>query len=229
MNEKNDEPKRTELGPKLEISKHIFNTIFNAISSSEHIHSNKINITDLSKIIGVKSKLVIDALNILCNYGIIEKKLNKNEFYQVTAYYNDIMQAHIMHSMLGSKASFLCAVMNPCPNIKRIEELADEFNKIDYSNNIVSVDFEFHNLIIHSCGNKYIIKFYESMSKQIEQYKFLNLEYLMKYKIDEDFTYQHNKIFNAIALNEPKLAQVEMQKHITQGFIDTIFFSQLDS
>jgi|GEM_PF-3108086 len=229
MNAKNDEHKRNELTPELEISKHIFNTIFKAIISSEFISGNKINISDLSKIIGVKSKLIIDALNILCDYRIVEKKLDKNEFYQITGYYNDIMQAHTMHSMLESNAAFLCAMMNPCPNIERIKELADEFNRIDYLDKITLIDFEFHNLIIHSCGNKYIVKLYELMSKQIEQYKFLNLEYLMQYKIDEDFTGQHNKIFNAIALNEPKLAQVEMQKHITHGFIDTIFFSQLDS
>ncbi|NMC57308.1 MAG: GntR family transcriptional regulator [Eubacteriaceae bacterium] len=149
---------------KMELSRRINRMILSSINYEDLKPGIKIDIIKLSRKIGVKETSVIEALNLLSDYGLIEKDECKDEYYNVSEYSEHITKIYYTRSMLESNAAFLCARQLNCPNKERIYEIAEVFLKSDDVNIMKDADFEFHSLIIQSCGNEYIMKFYNSLA-----------------------------------------------------------------
>lgn len=210
---------------KKELSRSLYRLILNTINQEQLKPAIKIDILRLSQKIGLKETPVIDALNFLSDYGLLEKNADQNEFYTISKYSEDIIQTYYTRSILESNAAFLCARQLNCPNKERICELAQIFLKSNDVNIMKEADFEFHCLIIKSCGNEYIMQFYNSLAEKIKYYMMSNVEHVFQSRRGLSFSPNHVKIANAIILNEPALAEKEMKDHIDEAFIDAIFYS----
>lgn len=210
---------------KKELSRSLYRLILSTINQEQLKPDIKIDILKLSKKIGLKETPITDALNFLCDYGLLEKNADQNEFYAISKYSEDIIQTYYARSILESNAAFLCARQYNCPNKERIFEIAEVFLKSDNVNVMKEADFEFHCLIIKSCGNEYIMQFYNSISEKIKYYMMTNVEHVFQSRKGLSFSPNHVKIANAIILNEPILAEKEMKDHIDEAFIDAIFYS----
>lgn len=208
---------------KRELSRRIYKMILNNINYDDIKPGIKIDILKLSRRIGVKETPVIEALNLLSDYGILEKSDCQDNYYTISKYSEDITKIYYARSVLESNAAFLCARQINCPNKDRMLELAHLFMKANDLNIMTKADFEFHNLIINSCGNEYIKQFYNLIVKKIQYYMMSNVENIFKARKDLNFSPNHIKIANSIILNEPYLAEKEMKDHIDEAFIDAIF------
>lgn len=210
---------------KQQLSRRIYRMILNSINY-EHLKPGiKIDILKLAKDIGVKKTPVTDALNLLSDYGFLEKSDYNDEYYTISTYSGEIIQVYYARSILESNAAFLCAKQLNLTNKQNIIRLAEAFDKFDDIEIMKEVDFEFHHLIVNSCGNEYIKQFYNSLNEKIKYYMMSNIEHIFKSGRDLNFSPNHVKIANAIMLNEPILAEKEMKDHIDEAFIDAIFYS----
>ena len=145
---------------KQELSRSLYKLILNTINQDQLKPGIKIDILKLSQKIGLKETPITDALNFLSDYGLLKKNADQNEFYTISKYSEDIIQTYYARSILESNAAFLCARQYNCPNKERMWELSEIFSKSDDVNIMKEADFEFHCLIINSCGNEYIKQFY---------------------------------------------------------------------
>lgn len=210
---------------KLELSRKINKMILSSINYEDFKPGTKIDIIKFTRKIGVKETSVIEALNLLSDYGLIEKSDCRDEYYYISKYSETITKIYYTRSMLESNAAFLCAKQLSCPNKEAIYEIAEIFLKSDDIDVMKEADFEFHDLIIKSCGNEYIMQFYNSLVEKIKYYMMANVEHVFQSRKGLSFSPNHVRIANAIMLNEPVLAEKEMKDHIDESFIDTIFYS----
>jgi DNA-binding GntR family transcriptional regulator len=111
---------------KKELSRSLYKLILNSINYENLKPGIKINILKLSKNIGVKKTPVTEALNLLSDYGLLEKSVDKNEFYTISKYSEDIIQIYYARSILESNAAFLCARQYNCPNIEKLKQIIIE-------------------------------------------------------------------------------------------------------
>lgn len=212
---------------KQQLSRRIYKMILNSINYEYIKPGIKIDIMKLAKNIGVKKTPVTDALNLLSDYGFLEKSDYKDEYYTISEYSEEIIQVYYARSILESNAAFLCAKQLNFSNKENVIILAETFEKFDDVEIMKEVDFEFHNLIVNSCGNEYIIQFYNLLTEKIKHYMMSNIEHIFKSGKDLNFSPNHIKIANAIIMNEPILAEKEMKDHIDEAFIDAIFNSMI--
>lgn len=210
---------------KQQLSRSLYKLILNTINHEQLQPGIKIDILRLSQKIGLKETPITEALNFLSDYGLLEKNSDQNEFYAISKYSEDIIQTYYARSILESNAAFLCARQLNCPNKAKMHELAEIFLKSDDIDVMKEADFEFHDLIIKSCGNEYIMQFYNSLAEKIKYYMMANVEHVFQSRKGLSFSPNHVRIANAIMLNEPVLAEKEMKDHIDESFIDTIFYS----
>lgn len=214
--------KKLEDNPFEHLSKAAFEIILNEIIALRLKPGMKLNISKLSQQLNLSRTPIREALNKLCEIGYVNKFDDKQGYYVYEFQISDMEQVFAARSMIECKASYLCAQMKKCPEIDKMKKLADTDYKNNYSNFqlMEDIDFELHKLIVTSCGNKYLLNFYENIENKIKLYKKINLHNLLKnYEPElEKHATQHRAIINSIMFNMPELAQREMFNHINESF-----------
>lgn len=170
----------------------------------------KLNISKISEDLDVSRTPVREALLMLCEEGFVRK--NSEQGFSVREVdFADISQIHIARTLLESKAAFLCASQINCPNIKEMRKIAArEFEHNDNYSDVASDDDEFHNLIVVSCGNKYIIDYYNQLRSKIKLLKkvvMINLVNNNQIENIQNIANSHKSVINSIRLNLPEYAQ----------------------
>lgn len=213
---------KLENNPFEHLSKAALEIILSEIIALRLKPGMKLNISKLSEELNLSRTPVREALNKLCETGFVYKFDNKQGYYVYEFKISDMEQVFAARSMIECKASYLCAQMKKCPDIDKLKRLADTDYKINYSNFELTVekDYELHKLIVISCGNKYLLNFYENIENKIKLYKKIILHNLLNnYEPElEKLATQHKAIINSIIFNMPELAEKEMFNHINESF-----------
>lgn len=187
----------------------------------------KLNISKISEDLDVSRTPVREALLILCEEGFVTKN-SEHGFSVSEINFAEISQIHFARTLLESKAAFLCASQKNCPNITEMRKrAAREFTHQDSYSLISSDDDEFHSLIVLSCGNKYLMDYYDQLKNRIKFLKKIVMLNLIKNNQMEDFqniANSHKAVIHSIRLNMPQFAEKEMENHINKSFNFLISF-----
>ncbi len=221
--------------PFEQIKNIVFDLISEEIISLKLKPGENINISQIAEDLNVSITPVREAIIKLIDCGFIKKYPHKKGYYVATFDVSDIIKVFYARKTVESKAAYLCAQYKECPNIERLSILAQDYKNLFYKkNSIVSNDFEFHKLIVQSCGNDYLLEFYNLIEKKALRYLKSNLIYITEdyytARPDTDsFATQHTSIVNAIKLNIPELAEKEMANHIETALKNALYFFNINS
>lgn len=188
-----------------------------------------INISKIADDLNISITPVREAIIKLIDYGFIKRYAHKKGYYVATFDIDDIIKVFYARKAIESKAAFLCAQYKKCPNIEKLTLLANEQKNSFHDNTAISNDFEFHKLLVFSCGNDYLQEFYNTIEKKALRYLKSNLiymtgDYYTKRTDRDSFAAQHTSIVNAIKLNVPELAEKDMENHIETGLKNALYF-----
>lgn len=212
----------------------VFKIISEEISALRLKPGENINISKIAQALDVSITPVREAIIKLNEYGFVQKYPDKKGYYVSDLELADIIKVFNARIAIEARTAFLCAQFNECPNIKRLAELAEDFKTSNTYDLLEYNDFEFHELLLRSCGNEYLIKFYNSIQKRSSRYQRFLLSnisklFVLENQLNEDLAMQHASIINAIKQNIPVLAEHEMRNHINTGLNKILLLYNLES
>lgn len=219
--------------PFEQIKNIVFDLISEEIITLKLKPGDNLNISKIADELNISITPVREAIIKLIDYGFIKRYPHKKG-YLVAAYdVNDIIKVFYARKTIESKAAYLCAQFKKCPNIERLTLLADAQKNSFYDNTAILSDFEFHKLLVFSCGNNYLMDFYNSIERKALRYLKSNLvnlsgDYYANRPDTDSFATQHTSIVNAIKFNMPELAEKEMANHIDTGLKNALYFYNLN-
>jgi DNA-binding GntR family transcriptional regulator len=207
----------------------VFNLIEQDITSSTLKPGVKLNVSKISEELNVSRTPVREALLKLVELGLVKKLSDKQGFYVSELKSDEISKIYFIRSMIESKAAFLCAAQSNCPNIYNLKTLAENISRPFNFEKLSSIDTEFHNLIVLSCGNNYLIEVYNYMENKFKRVRIANLTRLIENNINalQKTSAEHSAVVNCIMSNMPELAEREMINHIKSAYNDTFLYSEL--
>ena len=199
----------------------VYDIILQEITALNLKPGEKLNISQISEDLDVSRTPVREALLKLREEGFVAK--NSDQGFSVCRFdFAEISQIHFVRIMLESKAAYLCAQRKNCPNIADMRKLVNkDFILYENYSKIASDDDEFHYLIVLSCGNKYIIDYYNQLKNRIKILKkivMLNLNVNNQQDKIHNIANSHKAIINSIRLNMPQYAEKEMEDHINKSY-----------
>ncbi len=216
-----------KINPFQSVKHLVYDVILEEITALNLKPDEKLNISKISEDLDVSRTPVREALLMLCEEGFVKK--NSEQGFSVRKLdFAEISQIHFARTTLESKAAFLCAQQENCPNIILMRKLANkDFKLYENYNIIANDDDEFHNLMVLSCGNKYIIDYYNQIKSKIKKKKkivMLNLIKNNQHDTIQNVAYSHKAVVNSIRLNMPQYAEKETENHINNSYNFLISF-----
>ncbi len=221
-----------EKNPFEKLSVIVFSILEDAILSSELPPGAKLNVTRLSAELDVSSSPVREAIDQLCESGLVreEKKVDgKYSNYYVFDISNDsIEDLFVARKTIEGMAAYICAERNWRIDLGELEHLAKEFQSqlkaygessnmqpdIYYSSRI---DMDFHTLLVNATANKFLISMYDTIYKSVKYLSIRTNQFTSTRKNMENLLLlgsQHMAIYRAIRDGEPDAARTAMEKHI---------------
>ena len=224
--------KAIDANPFAKLGDIVYSQIENAILSSSLVPGQKLNITKLAERLDVSTSPVRDAVERLCARGLVVNEQREDAKY--SSYYvfdmnNDSIQdLYYARKSVESTAAYLCARKNWQVDLPELKRLAEEFRSslAGYAKNpsaerdaavTASLDRKFHNLIVRSTRNPYLIEMYDSMGKYLDYMSVRRSEFLRAERDPDSIMMigtQHFTIYNAIKLGFSDMARSIMDEHI---------------
>ncbi|NMC57460.1 MAG: GntR family transcriptional regulator [Eubacteriaceae bacterium] len=216
--------------PFEQLSDIVFNLIKQDITSSILKPGEKLNISKISEELNISRTPVREALIKLYESGLVNKDPDKQGFYVSVLNTEDIRKIYFLRTAIESKAAFLCASQKTCPNIDTLKTLAENISKPFSFDKLSSIDTQFHNLIVYSCGNNFLIEIYNFMENKFNRVRVSNLMNVIENDMEalQKTSAEHFAVINSISANMPELAEKEMINHITNAYKDTFLYSNAE-
>lgn len=219
--------KYLEINPFEQLSTIVFNLFVEEIAFCNILPGTKLNISKIADDLSISRTPVREALNRLSEIGFV-RIVNKG-YYVSEFTSSDILKIYFIRTTLESKAAFLCAQIKNYPHIDYLKRLVNDFEVyFDNFEKITEIDYRFHNCIVLSCGNEYLIECYKLLENKFIRLQRQNLKMMLdNYKVVKigNIATGHNAVINSIALNMPELAEKEMQNHMNSGLAHALLFS----
>ncbi len=182
--------------------------------------ASKININQLASDFGISRTPVVEAINRLQAIGFVETRPHASGFYVTDMNMRDMIELYDARMAIECEAAALCAEKASPDAIQRLDELAAEFKRavaMTDGNRLKDTDMPFHQLIVESSGNKYLIRSYRELLPNLTMYqgswpKFIPPEGENPWS--SQVVHQHGAIVSAIKLHIPSLARQSMAEHI---------------
>jgi len=206
--------------PFEQLNKIVHKILKDAIISLELLPGTKLNSVQIAKQLNISRTPVKEAFQLLYKEGLIKKYDNKRGYYVFTLTNTDIEDLFYVRRLLEGSATYLCAQQNNLVDINRLKNYAEQFKMLFLNkcyDNIDKVDFPFHQIIINSSNNKFLIKMYEDIELLMRHFSAKTKEYLKKTNINksvESLANQHLAICSAIESGIPDVAQNAAISHI---------------
>lgn len=234
--------KELEKNPFASVSNLVYNALEDAIWTSKLMPGEKLVISKLASQLGVSTTPVREAIDQLAERGLVTielKDTGKQNVYKVFDLKSqDIKELHLARKAIDGAVAYWCAENNWLVDTEKLSKLAYEFKKQQEqyakqlsprrpSTTATSVDRSFHDLLLKSTNNSYLIESYRQLEKKlaylsiVSAYKLSNEEsdYLIK------MGSQHIAISNAIRDGYPEQARRLMEDHV--DFCMTLFMNYI--
>lgn len=209
--------------PFTKLSDLIAQAIYDEIISLNLKPSSKLNVNQIANDFGVSRTPVAEAMTKLMEMGFVVTHPGINGYYVVEINVLDLLDLFSARAALECEAAALCAENADPQAIKRLEELATAFQQAIPSGDgkaLQETDLPFHQLLIESCQNRYIIKSYNALLPNIRMYQSSWTKFIDPGKENpwaRKVLNQHAAIVTAIKMHIPSLARQLMREHIRES------------
>ena len=123
--------------------------------------------------------------------GLVVTPPSRKGHYVFDIYRASLEQLFMARKALEGTAAYICARQNSAIDMPRLRSLAIKFQrsfeKREFTN-FSELDQDFHNQIIQSCRNPYILKMYAAMERFISYYSIRSQEYMSSLGNDPGFS-----------------------------------------
>lgn len=220
-----------EKNPFIKLSEIVADVIYDEIIGLNIPPSSKLNINQIANELGVSRTPVVEAMVALQEIGFVETRPNINGFYVTDMNLRDLLELYSARSAIECEAAALCAENASPENIEQLEALATAFQKaipMRDSQALHETDLPFHQLIIESCGNKYLIRSYNELLPNLRMYQRSWTKFISPEKNNpwaSKVLHQHLAIVSCIKMHIPSLAKQSMEEHIKSS-INFVAYSE---
>lgn len=183
----------------------------------------KLNVNQLASSLGISRTPVAEAISKLAEIGFVVNHPGQSGSYVLDLNLVDMISLYQVRSAIEGEAAALCAHAADDQVVRQLSRLADAFKDSVARRDIRGMkdtDMPFHQLIINSCCNPYIIQNYELLLPKLTMYQASMLEFVGQE--DEgvnpwmtSVAYNHCAVAEAIRSRLPALARQAMVDHVT--------------
>ncbi len=220
-----------EKNPFEKISTIVYGILENAILTSALRPGFKLNVTKIAASLEVSATPVREAVEQLSGKGLVtveQKGDGKYSNYHVFDITNESIQnLFIARKSIEGTAAFLCAEKNWRVDLSEMGRLAEVFQRtlkgfVDSGDETPDVsvtaelDRQFHQLLVDSTSNDFLINMYATIGKQLEYLSIRTNQFLVGENPDNLLLLgsQHIAIYRAVKFGFPQLARSCMDEHI---------------
>ncbi len=182
----------------------------------------KLNVNQLAASLGISRTPVAEAIAKLTEIGFIVQHPNQAGSFVLELNLHDMISLYRVRTAIESEAASICAHVADDDTIRELNGLAEAFRDSVIKRDIDGMrdtDMPFHQLIIRSCGNPYIIQCYEQLLPKLTMYQASMLQFITDSNSDANpwmpsVKYNHISVVSAIRMRMPELARQAMSEHV---------------
>ncbi len=220
----NDDFKRyMKTNPFASLSDAIQDLLYHEIATNMLKPGDRINVLRISEELGVSRTPVNEACNRLIELNFLETNDQKKGYYVSKLYSMDLDRVLDARKMIETAAVASCMKLYNYKHMKEMYEVAQAFRDYLLSDhqrhnaNIKKADETFHDLLIKSSENYYIITAYSNMLSTIRRYQYLSSNFRKtnpNHPYIRVLAHQHITICNAMCSGNVEFAKAAVETHI---------------
>ena len=206
--------------PFIQLNNVVYGILEQAIVNFDLLPGTRLSAAQISDLLGVSRTPVTFALERLKSEGLVSNRPGHRGYYVWDLTHASLENNFMARRALEGTAVYICAQRGVFRNDDRPKILAEQFEAALRERNFSGfseIDTSFHRLLIHACGNPYILRAYQQIERFIDYYSIRAQIYLL----DEDNHFaletlasQHLAIYNAIMTGIPDLAEASAKAHL---------------
>ncbi len=212
------------------ISNIVYSVLEQAILSSRLAPGQRLNATKIAAALDVSATPVREAIEQLSQNGLVTvEQTGKYSSYRVfDLSANSIRDLFIARKAIESTAACLCAQKNWRVDIAALGHLAEQFQRTLSSfihskksepdvSLTAELDQQFHQLLVNSTHNAYLIEMYSSLGKKLRYLSLRTNQFLVSEQNTDNLLLlgnQHICIYRAVKYGFPDTAKSCMDEHI---------------
>lgn len=182
----------------------------------------KLNVNQLAASLGISRTPVAEAITSLTEVGFVVQHPGQSGSYILDLSLQDMISLYRVRTAIESEAASICAHVIDDASLRELSSLAEAFKDSVIKRDIAGMketDMPFHQLIIRSCGNPYIIQCYEQILPKLTMYQASMLQFITDSDSDSNpwmpsVRYNHISVVSAIRMRMPDLARQAMSEHV---------------
>lgn len=182
----------------------------------------KLNVNQLAASLGISRTPVAEAIGNLSDIGFVVSHPNQPGSFVLDLNLHDMINLYHVRNAIESEAAALCAHSVDDGVVRELSLLADAFRDSVMRGDIRGMkdtDMPFHQLIVNSCGNPYVVATYEQILPKLIMYQSSMLEFVGQEGSENNpwmpsVKYNHISIVSAIRMRMPELARQSMANHV---------------
>ena len=182
----------------------------------------KLNVNQLAASLGISRTPVAEAIAKLTEIGFVVQRPNQSGSFVLELSMHDMLSLYRVRTAIESEAASICAHVADDDTLRELSGLAEAFRDSVIKRDIDGMrdtDMPFHQLIVRSCGNPYIIQCYEQLLPKLTMYQASMLQFISDRSSDSNpwmpsVKYNHISVVSAIRMRMPALARQAMSEHV---------------
>ena len=196
--------------------------LYDDIVSLRIAPGTKLNVNQLASSLGISRTPVAEAITRLTEIGFVVTHPGQNGSFVLDLNLLDMINLYQVRSAIEGQAAALCAHAADEAVVRQLTMLADAFKDSVQRRDIRGMkdtDMPFHQLIIQSCGNPYIMQSYDLILPKLTMYQASMLEFIGRSNNENNpwmssVKFNHTSVVSAIRMRMPLLARQSMADHV---------------
>ena len=196
--------------------------LYDEIISLRIAPGSKLNVNQIAASLGISRTPVVEAVAKLTEIGFVVSRDGYSGSYVLDLNIHDMINLSRVRTAIESEAASICAHVVDDDTLRELSALAEAFRDSAIKRDIDGLrdtDMPFHQLIIKSCGNPYIIQCYEQLLPKLTMYQSSMLEFIGRSGNEANpwmpsIKYHHTAVVSAIRMRLPELARQSMADHV---------------
>jgi len=218
-----------ENSPSTKLRDVVAQMLYDEIVSLHIAPGSKLNVNSIASSLGISRTPVAEAILSLCERGFVLSKPDVSGYFVIDLSLSDMIDLYDVRTAIECEAAALCTERADAETVEELDRLANKFaecviNK-DYDG-MIATDMPFHQLIVQSCGNRYIQKCYEMLLPNLTMYQSSMIKFISfaeENPWSSSVIYNHTAVVSAIKMHIPELAKQAMADHVTSSLNFTMF------
>ena len=211
-----------EAEPGAKLRDLVMRLLYDEIVGLRILPGTKLNVNQLAASLGISRTPVAEAISSLADIGFVVTRPGQNGSFVLDLNMVDMINLYHVRNAIESEAAFLCAHAASDTTVHELTLLAEAFKSSVEGRDLRGMretDMPFHQLIIRSCGNPYLIQSYEQILPKLTMYQSSMIAFVGQKGNESNpwlssVKYNHISVVSAIRMRMPELARQSMADHI---------------